>query len=164
MSDLIQVFPVDGPAWYDDWHEAMRGTVRHHAQDLFAPRGTRVVAPARMMVEGVGVGTRAGLYVYARNRSVLYYFSHLQRTWAKKGQWLEAGQAFAEVGDSGNAADTRPHLHFAVRVDGRPVNTYPWLVALQPPGPSGIREAPEDTGPPPEILDRDPLGGGADGC
>lgn len=60
-------------------------------------------------------GTRGGLTITLHgDDNVRYYFSHLGRLIAKKGQRVESGQKIATVGDSGNAKVTRCHLHFGI--------------------------------------------------
>ncbi|HSG80588.1 MAG TPA: M23 family metallopeptidase, partial [Acidimicrobiia bacterium] len=46
MVDYPLVFPVAGEPWFEDWFGASRLEGPHHAQDLFAPKGTPVHAAA----------------------------------------------------------------------------------------------------------------------
>jgi murein DD-endopeptidase MepM/ murein hydrolase activator NlpD len=60
-------------------------------------------------------GTRGGLTITLHGDDLVrYYFSHLGRLIAKKGQRVESGQKIATVGQSGNAKTTLCHLHFGM--------------------------------------------------
>jgi hypothetical protein len=45
-----------------------------------------------------------------------------------EGTAVEAGQLIGWLGDSGNAEDSVPHLHFELRQDDVAVNSYPYLL------------------------------------
>jgi murein DD-endopeptidase MepM/ murein hydrolase activator NlpD len=53
--------------------------------------------------------------VYAHNRKIL----------VRVGQFVEKGDAIAEIGQTGNA--TVPHLHFEIRSDGSPRDPLEYL-------------------------------------
>ncbi len=105
---------------------------RHQGIDIFAPRGTPVVAAA----DGVVVGTmpnRLGgtvVWVLGAGRR-LYYYAHLHRLdeATRVGRIVAAGDALGAVGTTGNARGGPPHLHFGVyRAGARgAVDPYPLL-------------------------------------
>ncbi|MBW3578188.1 MAG: M23 family metallopeptidase [Actinobacteria bacterium] len=99
----------------------------HDGIDLFAPRGTPVVAS----VAGVATqreGSRGGLQVqFDGVDGYRYYATHLD-AFGVAGQ-VQAGTVIGRVGTSGNAAGTDPHLHFEMHDSQGPVNPYPVLLA-----------------------------------
>jgi murein DD-endopeptidase MepM/ murein hydrolase activator NlpD len=120
--------PVPGAAFSDDFGVPRSGGRVHEGNDLFAPRGTPVRAP----VGGTVVHTRGpvgGLQFRLDGADGnLYFGSHLD-AFGAAGR-VSAGQVIGYVGASGNAAGTRPHLHFEVHPGHRgPANPYPALMA-----------------------------------
>lgn len=121
--------PVRGPvAFVNDFGLMKPGGRFHNGVDIFAPRGTRVVAPVAGTVEQVR-GSRAGLQatLYGNDGHV-YIGTHLD-SFGAPGQ-VQAGQTLGTVGTTGNAQGTSPHLHFEIHEDGeRIINPYPSLQA-----------------------------------
>lgn len=121
--------PVAGPARFvNDWGFPREGLRFHQGTDLFAARGTPVVAPVAGVASRV-VGTRAGRQVTLVGADgFTYVFAHLD-AFGAVGR-VGAGAVLGRVGASGNAAGSEPHLHFEIHaLDGTPVNPYPTLVA-----------------------------------
>lgn len=126
-------FPVAGPATYrDDWLEARFTPTFHHHQgtDIFAPRGTPVIAPAagvvRFTEEAVG-GKSA--YVTTAD-GTFYYMTHLHAFNRKlrSGASVRVGEVVAYAGNTGNASDGPPHVHFEIHPrGGAAVNPKPIL-------------------------------------
>ncbi|MDX2455377.1 M23 family metallopeptidase, partial [Desulfosarcina sp.] len=48
------------------------------------------------------------------------YYGHCSRLLKKRGQMVEQGQVIARVGSTG--VSTGPHVHYEVRVGGKPIN------------------------------------------
>lgn len=104
------------------WHEGI---------DIFAPRGTPLVAAERGVLTSVGSNRLGGLKIWLRGESgVEWYYAHLQAfaPGITQGQVVDAGTLIGFVGDSGNAVGTPPHLHLEMHPGGgKPVNPYPLL-------------------------------------
>ncbi len=114
--------PVPGASFVNDYGYVRPDGGRHVGIDLFAFRGTRVVAS----VGGTLVhepGSRAGLaYRLQGDDGNEYYGAHLDSLASRPGR-IERGALIGTVGDSGNARGTTPHLHFEIHPDGgAPVN------------------------------------------
>jgi peptidoglycan LD-endopeptidase LytH len=128
----IRTFPVSGltAGAVQSGFGAQRdhGTRSHEGIDIFAPRGTPVVAVtdgiAHTDINGLGgnvVWLHAGLMGATR-----YYYAHLDR-WAIDGSVpVREGDVLGYVGNTGNARSTSPHLHFGV-YDGGAVDPTPFL-------------------------------------
>jgi hypothetical protein len=112
------------------------GRREHHGVDIFARRGTPVLAAADGQVTSVantGIGGRVIWQREAEGRHSIYY-AHLDTQLVSRGQRVRTGDTIGLVGNTGNARTTPPHLHFGVYRRGRgPVD--PWNMILPPPPP-----------------------------
>jgi murein DD-endopeptidase MepM/ murein hydrolase activator NlpD len=114
---IVPVVGVRPDDLLDTFDEA-RGTRRHHALDIPAPRGTPVLSATAGKVLRLFRSQAGGLMVYASdatNRFVLMY-GHLD-AYAKglaDGMPLARGDTIGFVGTTGNAPPNLPHLHFAI--------------------------------------------------
>lgn len=114
--------PVEGRVWFSDsWGHPRPGGRRHRGTDLFAFRGTPVVAPVGGTVRHAS-GKVAGnaFYLHADDGNV-YYGAHLDKLEAH-GR-VERGGRIGTVGSTGNAEGLTPHLHLEIHLAGKePVN------------------------------------------
>ncbi len=143
-------FPVDGRdsrAIQSGFGVARDGGRRqHHGVDIFAPRGTPVIASTAGVIRSTTPSNLGGIVVWlsdqVANQSL--YYAHLDTQIVAPGMRVQPGDTLGYVGNTGNARTTPPHLHFGIyaRGDG-PVDPAPY-----------IREARAD---PPAILAADTL-------
>ena len=132
-------FPVAGVgegAIGSRWGAPRDGGARsHEGVDVFAERGTPVVAAAAGRVTRVQETPIGGLVVWLRpdDAAVSLYYAHLDRQLVEDGARVAAGDTLGEVGTTGNAAGTPPHLHFGVYGPGGAVDPEPFLVGRRPP-------------------------------
>jgi hypothetical protein len=156
MVDYPMIFPVaadaDTAAMWGDWFYAARPNGDHHAQDIMAPKMTPVVAPVAGTIGGVNWSwnpddlnpDRCCTLTLDHDDGWESWYIHLNNdtpgtddglAWGiaegiVPGGRVEAGQLLGWVGDSGNAEETPPHLHFELRTpDGVIVNPYEALLA-----------------------------------
>ncbi|HUQ81872.1 MAG TPA: peptidoglycan DD-metalloendopeptidase family protein [Gemmatimonadaceae bacterium] len=122
LSDLSAalIVPVAGVLPKDllDTFDEPRGTRRHNALDIPAPRGTPVLSAADGRLQRMFTSEAGGLMVYASDptdRFVLMY-AHLDRyaDGVTDGMRLRRGDTIGYVGTTGNAPPNLPHLHFAI--------------------------------------------------
>jgi septal ring factor EnvC (AmiA/AmiB activator) len=57
-------------------------------------------------------------------------YGHNEALLKEPGEWVEPGEAIAQVGDTGGQA--QPALYFEIRRDGEPTNPHPWIAAKAP--------------------------------
>jgi murein DD-endopeptidase MepM/ murein hydrolase activator NlpD len=112
------------------------GGVRdHHGVDIFAPRGTPVLAATDGTAYRVETTSRGGNVVWLRDPSgqTRTYYAHLDRQLVAEGSEVRIGDTLGVVGNTGNARTTPPHLHFGIYVRrGGAVDPWPFL--HEPPG------------------------------
>jgi murein DD-endopeptidase MepM/ murein hydrolase activator NlpD len=110
------------------------GRRSHHGIDIFASRGTPVVAAAAGIVRRVEETPIGGKVVWLRDDlgNSLYY-AHLDRQAVTAGMRVSIGDTLGFVGNTGNARSTPPHLHFGIYQRGSgPVD--PWWFVHRPRG------------------------------
>lgn len=133
-------FPVagrDGRAIGSTFGQPRDGGARSHdGVDIFAPRGTPVVAAAVGRVTRVQDTSPGGRVVWVRDerRGHNLYYAHLDRHLVARGALVEVGDTLGLVGNTGNARTTPPHLHFGVYArDGYargPQDPWPYLAPV----------------------------------
>jgi murein DD-endopeptidase MepM/ murein hydrolase activator NlpD len=94
----------------------------HAGLDFPGPRGSAIYAAAKGRVSFVGRRQGYGNCIVTR-------YAHLSGFKARVGQKVAAGTVIGAMGSTGRS--TGPHLHFEVRVNGRPVNPRPFLEAAR---------------------------------
>lgn len=135
VAQILSPFPVAGPAHYsDDWGAPRHGPPvhSHEGTDIFAEKGTPVVASGDGVVSRMTTSGRLGgtsLRLTAANGTYFYY-AHLDRFAAglADGDRVRSGDVLGFVGQTGNAVSTPPHLHFEVHpLGGAAVPPVPYL-------------------------------------
>jgi len=133
-SDPAYAFPVAGlssKAIKSFWGAARDGGSRsHEGVDIFASRGTPVVAGVAGYISSTGNRGLGGKQVWLRDGlfgSSLYY-AHLDSIIASPGQRVKVGDTLGLVGNTGNARTTPPHLHFGIyRRGSGAINPFPFI-------------------------------------
>jgi len=98
------------------------GVLRHHdGVDLGAPEGSAIRASADGVVLSAGPRGGYGNAVEVdHGNGLTTLYGHASQVLVEAGQTVKAGQEIARVGSTGRS--TGPHLHFEVRMGGRPVD------------------------------------------
>ena len=119
--------PVAGPRQFSDsWGQPRGGGRRHLGIDVFAAKGTPVVASVGgTVVHANGVVAGNAFYLKGDDGNT-YYGAHLDSL-GPTGR-VERGAQLGTVGSTGNAKGTTPHLHFEIKPGGGdPVSPFPSL-------------------------------------
>ncbi|GAA0878246.1 hypothetical protein GCM10009119_12140 [Algoriphagus jejuensis] len=141
------VFPVQGKnsrAIQSVWGDIRDGGKRsHEGVDIFASRGTPVLAPVAGVVTAVrdrGLGGKQ-VWLFDRTRNWRLYFAHLDSQLVNQQQVVKPGDTLGLVGNTGNARTTAPHLHFGIYQNGA-INPYPAIKDTFEPAPELNPESP----------------------
>ncbi|MBN1239930.1 MAG: M23 family metallopeptidase [Gammaproteobacteria bacterium] len=124
-SEPLLAFPVQGfgaRAIQSGFGAERDGGARsHRGVDIFAPRGTAVVAAMDGWVSRVDTTARGGNVVWLQPLfgNMRLYYAHLDTQLVERGEFVLAGDVVGTVGNTGNARTTPPHLHFGVYVRQR---------------------------------------------
>ena len=102
----------------------------HHGVDIFAKKGTPVTAVIDGQVR-TGSGGIGGNHVWLSGgvlglSGARYYYAHLDSFAVESGDSVKQGAIVGYVGNTGNAKNTPPHLHFGI-YSGGPVDPMPFL-------------------------------------
>lgn len=142
--DIVPNRYVALPSWVDkDFIRPVGGRVTshygyrpkfgrmHHGIDLALSIGDTIKAALPGVVDRVGYDMWGyGHFVIIKHKGgVETRYGHLQRALSKPGERVNAGDAIALGGNSGNS--TGPHLHFEARYHGTPVDPLSLLTGLK---------------------------------
>ena len=98
----------------------------HQGLDIAAPMGTTVTAAAAGTVISAGWYGGYGNYILIDHGGGMSTgYGHLSQIFVSDGQQVQKGQAIGAVGSTG--ASTGPHLHFEVRINGKPTDPTAYL-------------------------------------
>lgn len=97
------------------WHPNWGNSGTHKGIDIFAERGTPVLAAKTGLVVYQGKLKQGGnVVVVLSPRGWLHYYAHLNHALAPTGSWAERRETIGYVGSTGNAVGKPPHLHYAI--------------------------------------------------
>jgi murein DD-endopeptidase MepM/ murein hydrolase activator NlpD len=104
-----------------------RGAAMHPGIDLAGSYGTPIYATAD------GVVTRAGwnnggygnMVELDHGRGIMTRYGHMSAVLVHEGDHVTRGEQIGRMGSTGRS--TGNHLHYEVRIDGRPVNPIPFM-------------------------------------
>ncbi len=98
----------------------------HQGLDIAAPMGTTVTAAAGgTVIMAQWYGGYGNYILIDHGGSYSTGYGHLSAMYVAAGQSVQRGQAIGAVGSTGQS--TGPHLHFEVRIGGKPVDPAPRL-------------------------------------
>ncbi len=125
---------VAGRDFSNDWGYPRAGGRYHQGNDIFAPRGTPVVAVGageviRLNPPSAPTALGGVTVTYRTRDGSQWYNAHLDSiaSGIQVGASVSRGQQIGTVGDSGNARGTSPHLHIGRRYNGGFVNPWPTI-------------------------------------
>jgi murein DD-endopeptidase MepM/ murein hydrolase activator NlpD len=117
-APLCPVKGADKWAFSNSFGSPREGMRSHAGNDIFARRGTPVVAGVDGRVRTVSGGRAGHGYYLDGVDGVTYYGAHLNELRVNNGAAVRRGEVIGTVGNTGNAAGTPPHLHFEVKPGG----------------------------------------------
>ncbi|MCB1051597.1 MAG: M23 family metallopeptidase [Acidobacteria bacterium] len=109
------------------WHAPWGSSGVHKGIDIFAQKGTPVLAPCSGWVLSRGNGPKSGLTVLMLGPNLrLHYMGHLDSIDPAARGWVRQGTVLGTVGNSGNAVGKPAHLHYAIVA----LIPHPWQIRL----------------------------------
>lgn len=119
------VYPVMDPKLSSSFgtrNHPIRRVVKHHdGVDLAAPKGSpiRVIADGWVVFAG-SYGSYGRLIVVRHNNNATSHYGHCETINVQVGEKVPAGKIIGRVGSTGGA--TGNHLHFEIRLNGKPLD------------------------------------------
>jgi murein DD-endopeptidase MepM/ murein hydrolase activator NlpD len=99
----------------------------HKGLDIANRKGTPIAVTADGIVKSVGSKRYLGKYVTIdHGHGMVTHYAHLDKALVKRGAKVKRGDIIAEMGNTGRS--TGPHLHYAVYLNGVPVNPSTYIL------------------------------------
>lgn len=104
------------------------GRRSHEGIDIQAAKRTPVVASADGIITRVGDNNLGGKVVFMRpeGKNINLYYAHLDEQLVQSGQRVKEGDVIGLMGNTGNAKNTVPHLHFGIYENGA-IDPFPFV-------------------------------------
>ena len=122
------------PYWQSYWWRARLfqepAPVAQSLPNPIPARGTPVRSTTKGVVTRIGENNLGGNVVGVTGPGgVWHYYAHLDSfADIRENDWIEAGTVVGYVGNTGNARNTPPHLHYGVYIREGAVNPYPLII------------------------------------
>lgn len=111
--------------WRDDPFTGKR--TFHAGMDVATPEGNPVFATADgTVISRTNDATGGRTIKLNHGRGIVTVYCHLSKFQVKVGQKVKRGQIIGLVGSTGKAVG--PHVHYEVRIDGKKVNPYYYIL------------------------------------
>jgi murein DD-endopeptidase MepM/ murein hydrolase activator NlpD len=124
-------FPVAGKSNIGSYWGADRdgGRRKHEGIDIFANKGTPLVAISDGVIEFVGNDDLGGKTITFQPDDYAWeaYYAHLDKQYVSNGQRVKKGQLIGTVGNTGNAKTTPSHLHFGIYTESGAIDPLPYV-------------------------------------
>ncbi len=116
----------------DTWHASRPGGRRHEGIDIFSRRGTPVQATTEGILIRRGQNRLGGNVVWVLGPGgQRHYYAHLDGfALLSSGERIRRGTVLGYVGNTGNAIDTPPHLHYGIYTRTGAINPFPLLISI----------------------------------
>ena len=102
----------------------------HNGTDFAAPHGTPIRSTADGVVTYVGWQSAYGRLIKIKHDfGIETRYAHLSKFRVKKGQRVSRGQHIGDMGNTGRSTGT--HLHYEIRIGGKPINPMKYIKAAQ---------------------------------
>lgn len=113
------------------WHEGWGSSVVHRGVDVFAKKGTSIHSSTKGIVLATADYGKGGKFVLILGpKWRVHYYAHLDEIKTKRFAFVGHDTEIGTVGNTGNAANTPAHLHYAIAT---PI-PYPWRIDNTPLG------------------------------
>jgi murein DD-endopeptidase MepM/ murein hydrolase activator NlpD len=132
-------FPIVGGGSYSNSYGYKRSSAQvkagkmpvHQGIDIMAAKGSHMVSPVSGTVVAMDYGNTGGNFIKIRDdQGNVHYMAHMNSLSKnlQSGSRVKAGTFVGTVGNTGNARDTSPHVHYEIRAkNGNRLNPYGWL-------------------------------------
>ncbi|MEJ2035277.1 MAG: DUF5930 domain-containing protein [Maritimibacter sp.] len=108
----------------------MRWGRMHEGIDMAGPRGTPIYASADGVVKRAGWVSGSGRFVEIQHDfGITTRYGHMSALHVTKGQWVSLGDRIGDMGSTGHS--TGNHLHYEIRVGGKPINPMIYIKAAK---------------------------------
>jgi len=137
VSNYFDVDPTSCPSGSEphscpnirDWQGNTKTYDQHTGIDFLASTGIPIIAAAPGEVLSVGYDDASGNYAIVKvNDSLVLQYNHMSEVNVTEGEIVERGTQIGLVGSTGNSS--RPHLHFELRINDQPTDTFRYIVNL----------------------------------